>query len=92
MQNILSRIRGGWVRVGIHGVQTELTILREKKRVLQIYIYIDEQHAFEENTAGIVEQTSRQAVNRVGPLLMAKARGFNLPLGVVPFLTPSFSF
>ena len=55
MQNILSRIRGGWVRVGIHGVQTELTILREKKRVLQIYIYIlDEQHAFEENTAGIV--------------------------------------
>ena len=49
MQNILSRIRGGWVRV-----QTELTILREKKRVLQIYIYIDEQHAFEENTAGIV--------------------------------------
>ena len=54
MQNILSRIRGGWVRVGIHGVQTELTILREKKRVLQIYIYIDEQYAFEENTAGIV--------------------------------------
>ena len=40
MQNILSRIRGGWVRVGIHGVQTELTILREEKRVLQIiHIY-----------------------------------------------------
>ena len=37
-----------------------------------------------ENTGGIVEQTSRQqAVNRVGPLLMAKARGFNLP--IVPF-------